>query len=88
MMQIEDDLGIEIPESVTLDSCPWEHMTVDHLVNAVHSCLDGSDKQSRAERAVISAIKTAFPSAPQTLPPDVPLLDAIAPDRDYGASYD
>jgi len=88
IMQIEDDHGVELPDSVVQETRPWEQLTIRDIVNAVHACLGGTDNESRAEAAVISAIQTVCPNAQGMLPLDIPLLDAIAPDRDYGASYD
>ena len=88
IMQIEDEHGVQIPDSVVQDTGLWEQLTIRDLVNAAHSCLDDRDNELCAETVVFTAIKTLFPNVQETLPLDAPLLDAIAPDRDYGASYD
>ncbi len=89
IMQIEEDQAVEIPDSVVEQVEPWEELAIRDLVEATERCLAiDHGSRSDAEAAVISAIKTQYPSAPEMLPFDVPLLDAIAPDRDYGDSYD
>ena len=56
-MQIEDDRGIEIPDSVVEGIGPWEELTVRDLVEATNQCLAADLGQPQAEVAVIAAIE-------------------------------
>jgi len=88
IMRIEDDQGLEIPDSVVERIRPWEELTIRDLVEATARSLvaDGRTPQE-SEIMVTSAIKSQFPSAPDILDFNAPLLNAIAMDRTYGDEY-
>jgi hypothetical protein len=88
IMRIEDDQGLEIPDSVVERIRDWEELTIRDLVEATARSLvaDGRTPQE-SEIMVTSAIKSQFPSAPDILDFNAPLLDAIAMDRTYGDEY-
>jgi hypothetical protein len=88
IMQVEDEQGLEIPDSIVEEIRPWERLTISDLIAATDRCLSSSRAVRSAEQAVVSAIRTLFPSSPDSLDHHAPLLDAIAPNRDYGSSYE
>jgi hypothetical protein len=89
IMQVEDDLGIEIPDSTVEEIKPWEQLTIRDLIVVTDRCVpEPRAVKSTAEGAVASAIRTLFPSSPDPLSYDTPLQDALSPNREYGASYE
>ena len=88
IMQVEDEQGIEIPDSIIDEIKPWERLTISDLIAATERCLSSTRTVRSAEQAVASAIRTLFPSSPDSLDHHTPLLDAIAPNRDHGSSYE
>jgi hypothetical protein len=88
IMQIEDDQGLKIPDAVVEQIKSWEELTIRNLVEAARRSLVADCRlPHESEMMVTSAIKSQFPSSPDILDFDVPLLDAIAPGRNYGDSY-
>lgn len=86
--QIEDDHGLKIPDAVVEEIKPWEELTIRDLVEATSRCLVADCRlPQESEMMVTSAIKSQFPSAPDIIDFDTPLLDAIAMDRTYGDEY-
>ena len=88
IMQVEEEQGLEIPDSTIKEISPWERLTINDLIAATDRCLSSSRTGRSAEQAVVSAIRTLFPLSPDSLDHFAPLLDAIAPNRDYGSSYE
>ncbi|MCA9178805.1 MAG: hypothetical protein KDB14_30290 [Planctomycetales bacterium] len=87
ILQIESEHGLHIPDTVVEQIKPWEELTIRDLVEATNRCLAADCRPlHQTEAMVASAIKSAFPDAPDMLDFDAPIMDAIEPDRDYGDS--
>ncbi len=88
IMQIEGDQGLKIPDAIVERIKPWEELTIRDLVEATSRCLVTESRlPQESEMMVRSAIKSQFPSAPDTIDFDTPLLAAIAIDRTCGDEY-
>jgi hypothetical protein len=87
LMHVEEQLGINIADETVEAIRPWVDLSLRDLATAAQLSMaaDDSDASGRAENAVLAAVQANYPDAPAPPNFEVPLLDAIAFRRSYGA---
>jgi len=81
IMQIEERLGIIIADERVEEIRAWSDLSLHDLTTVVRSL--STDASVSVDEVVLSAVRAAFPNAPEAIDFAAPLLDAISPRRDY-----
>ena len=88
LIKLEDLLGHQFTEDEFTSIVHQKDLTILHIVESIRRIArtDAAQDASSTE-VVLTAIKSVFPSGPDTPDLDVPLLKAVEASKDYAASY-
>jgi hypothetical protein len=83
LAQVEQHLGIEIPDEAVEAVCPWEKLTLGDLAEAIERSLP-PDNRAVAKESILAAVRAKFPNAADPLDFSAPLHEALGNERRYG----
>ena len=83
IMHVEEQLGVTFPDEPFEAVCDGNELTLDDLAAAVRQSVS-SDIHPLVHQAILTAMRTKFPDAPDKLDFNAPLPDALSQPRKYG----